>query len=646
MKSEKSRKQRSTRPGTQNGETQIETEIRSPGGKLLATTFSLQNAGFAAALIYSQSDRRRLIEQLSVALDGFYVNLNRKKAIYGFDPVRALGLLHLRVDELSDAEFHENIVEIVARVRDRHLTIRGRAPYGAAAILPFMVETCWENGAKIYVVTKIAAGVALKALKTGARVTHWNGIPIDRYVRLTANLFDGGNEASSLARSIAFLTHRPLNQFGPPLEEWVDLRFSIGGVVAEERFNWSGFDAGGAPTYPGLGRNLTGFGGDLLLADLQNARRVLSAPQSFDTAKRVAPDAPEPGVPVIQGRAANGVIDYGTVPTGVGVFGYVRLWSFAANEVDDLLNALVPILPTLPRNGLILDIRGNTGGYIAAGERVLQLFSAQAIVPARFQFRVTESTREMVAATDTFIAWRTSFEEAFKTGEFYTRGIPIEGNDADYNNVGRKYSGPVILISDALAFSTADMFAAGFIDNDIGKIICTDTNMAAAGGNNWAWGAVRIFNPDFRLNGKLKSEFTAGNLSTEIGDAFNAAGVSLSEKAALSPGAVAGGDTTWTIRDGTLSHIVRDQPWMTSDLAVYLERPVSGIGDLPRDISLSLTVRRAVRVKANEGRILEDMGIEPDIFYQMTFRDIMEENQDLFERAGKELAATADLPSV
>ena len=45
-------------------------------------------------------------------------------------------------------------------------------------------------------------------------------------------------------------------------------------------------------------------------------------------------------------------------------------------RVDDFVNALTPILPTLPQNGLIFDIRGNSGGYIAAGERVLQLFSA------------------------------------------------------------------------------------------------------------------------------------------------------------------------------------------------------------------------------------------------------------------------------
>ncbi|MDM0071635.1 S41 family peptidase [Variovorax sp. J31P207] len=612
--------------------------IHSPGGKLLAKTFALPTPGVAVAPVYPLADRLRLIDQLSVALDSFYVHLERKKAIYGFDPVRALGLLRLQTPALSDAEFHENLVQILARVRDRHVMFFGRATYGIAAVLPFTIETCWDGEGEIYLVTKTDADTVFKSLRPGARVSHWNGIPIDRYVRLTANVFDGGNEAAALARSLAFLTKRPLTQFGPPLEDWVDLRFSFDGVELQERFMWIGFDAAAAPSYPGVGRNLTGFGGDLLLMDLQNARRVLTAPHSFDAAPPKAPVPPSLGVPVILGSIARGVIDYGSVTTSHGTFAYVRFWSFRANDVDDLVNALAPVLATLPQNGLVFDIRGNTGGYIAAGERVLQLLSAQPVVPTRFQFRVTDLTRAMVDASDRFIKWRPSFVEAYRTGEAYTRGIPIEGEDADYNKVGRKYSGPVILISDALAFSTADMFAAGFIDNEIGKVICTDGNMAAAGGNNWTWDVVRIFNPDFRLDGKLKVDFVAGSLSVEIIDAFNTAGVSLSATATLLPGRVDDGDTAWTIHDGSLSHVVRDQPWMSSDLNVYLGRGSSGLDDLPNGVHLSLTMRRALRVRANEGRVLEDVGIVPDVLYRMTVRDVMEHNQDLFERAGQELS--------
>ncbi|MBB4429238.1 hypothetical protein GGD66_007838 [Bradyrhizobium sp. CIR48] len=335
------------------------------------------------------------------------------------------------------------------------------------------------------------------------------------------------------------------------------------------------------------------------------------------------------------------MFDYGTLTTPDGTFAYLRFWSFGANDVDDLVDALVPVLGTLPQNGLVFDMRGNTGGYIAAGERLLQLFSSGPIVPARFQFRITNATRAMAEASDEFARWRPSFVEAFGTGEEYTRGIPIEGDDADYNKVGRKYPGPVVLISDALAFSTADIFAAGFMDNGIGKVIYTDANMAAAGGNNWGWDVVRLFNPDFRIDGKLKVDFTSGKLSKQALDAFNAAGFSLSNGATLSSGRSQFGGTVWTIQDGALSHLVRDVPWMSPDLEIYLAKSPAGLADLPTGVYLSLTMRRALRVKANEGRVLEDVGIVPDIVYHMTLRDVMEKNQDLLDRAGKELIGTA-----
>ncbi|WP_162527129.1 S41 family peptidase [Sphingomonas solaris] len=609
-----------------------ETLLQSPGGQVLAKTFALQAS--TALPVYPIADRLQVLEQLALALEGFYVHLPRKKAIYGFDPVRALGLLRLRATALSDAEFHENLVEIVTRVRDRHVSFAGRSPYGRAAVLPFLVESCWEAGKQVYVVTKLTAGVPIKSLQPGARVTHWNGIAIERYLRLNANMFDGGNEASSLARSLAFLTYRPLAQFGPPLEEWVDIKFTLNGAVLEERFIWAGFDSASAPRYPAVGRNITGYGGDLLLAGLQDARRIQTAPDSFDPAP---PPAKPAGVPTIEGSGAGGVFDYGRVTTVDGTFAYLRFWSFGANNIDDIVNAVAAVLPALPQTGLIFDMRGNTGGYIAAGERVLQLFSAMPVVPARFQFRVTPLTRAMAEATDYFVRWRPSFAEAFSTGDDYTRGIPIEGDDADYNQVGRKYPGPVVLISDALAFSTADMFAAGFIDNRLGKLICTDANMAAAGGNNWRWDVVRMFNPDFRLDASLKADLIAGKLSAAIVDAFNAAGCSLSKKAVLSPGVPDDGDTIWTIQDGALAHSVRDYPWMSATPLVYLARSPAGLTDLPTGFVLGLTIRRAIRVRKNEGRVLEDTGIEPDIFYQMTLRDITDHNQDLLERAGKEL---------
>ena len=131
----------------------------------------------------------------------------------------------------------------------------------------------------------------------------------------------------------------------------------------------------------------------------------------------------------------------------------------------------------------------------------------------------------------------------------------------------------MVLVSDALAFSTADIFAAGFIDNGIGKVICTDANMAAAGGNNWGWDVVRLFNPDFRIDGKLKVDFTSGKLfETSFGRVQRGRLLFVERGNTVVRSLSQFGGTVWTIQDGALSHLVRDVPWMSADLEKFISQ--------------------------------------------------------------------------
>lgn len=615
--------------------TQASTEsLTSSTGKLLARKFDFDRKALISATVYPLPDRRRIVSMLRLCLVNFYVHLKRKEAIYGFDPVQALDLLEPSIDKLNDAEFHQSIVDLVARTRDRHFMFYGRAPIGVSAVLPFTVEQCWLGPDVQYMVTKIDARFTPKYLGVGAVVTHWNGIPIKRYLLLNANVFDGGNKAASLARSIAFLTNRPLNEFASPLEEWVDLTFVLNGKALEERFTWQGFDASEVPVAPSIGRNSSGYGGDFQLLYLQHARRVQFAPKSFDVL--TTSTAPGEGIAQITGRA--GDFDYGSVTTSYGTFGYIRLWNFTADEVDDIAKDFLRVLPLLPQTGLIIDLRGNSGGYIAAGERLLQLFTAKEISPAHFQFRVTPAVQSMVDQWDEFKSWSLSVAEEIVTGEQYTQGFPIEGTVADANQFGQTYYGPVVLIGDALAFSTADIFTAGFIDNEVGKVICTDENMAAAGGNNWLFDIVQLYNPDFHLDPSLQIEFEAGTLSQQVRDKFNQAGASLSEHAVVSAGIPEDGGTVWVITDGSLTHLVRSLPDDSKLLCAYVAKGNFGLQSMPSGIIVSLTMRRCIRVGKNEGQVLEDLGIRPNIIHRMTPRDVLESNQDLNIRASQELS--------
>ena len=171
--------------------------------------------------------------------------------------------------------------------------------------------------------------------------------------------------------------------------------------------------------------------------------------------------------------------------TSHGEFGYMRIHSFMIYDRQQFMQDLIRVLEQLPKDGLIIDVRGNSGGYIEAAEMILQLFTANKIQPELFQFRNTPITLRLAPEP-----WKSSIERSIDTGAIYSSGYPIGGHSYYIDEIsqhGRKYFGPTILITDALSYSTTDIFAAGFQDNNIGPILGTSESSGAGGANVWEY---------------------------------------------------------------------------------------------------------------------------------------------------------------
>jgi hypothetical protein len=82
------------------------------------------------------------------------------------------------------------------------------------------------------------------------------------------------------------------------------------------------------------------------------------------------------------------------------------------------------------------------------------------------------------------LRWVNSIAESVNTGATYSMGFPLQPEEW-CNEVGQVYYGPAILVTDALSYSTTDIFAAGFQDNGIGEILGTSDNTGAGGANMW-----------------------------------------------------------------------------------------------------------------------------------------------------------------
>src|SRR5262249_55479419 len=160
----------------------------------------------------------------------------------------------------------------------------------------------------------------------------------------------------------------------------------------------------------------------------------------------------------------------------------IRVFNFE-KPPRDFVPELLRLVGLVSKRGLIIDVRGNPGGYINAGEQSLQLFTPSQIDPEPAEFINTDLNLAICHRAD-FKAWIESISQAVETGSVYSQGFPLTSAEA-CNNIGQRYYGPVVLIVDALCYSTTDIFSAGFKDHRIGMIIGTSKNTGAGGANVW-----------------------------------------------------------------------------------------------------------------------------------------------------------------
>ena len=139
-------------------------------------------------------------------------------------------------------------------------------------------------------------------------------------------------------------------------------------------------------------------------------------------------------------------------------------------NIDAFLNEVARLLSVLPPAGLVLDVRGNGGGYVIAAEFLLQFLSPRRITPEPFQFVSTPTTTGLAKGVADYGDWKASLEEAVTTGSAYSTAFPLYPADV-VNSVGQVYQGPVVLVTDAQCYSACDIFAAGFQDHEIGPVL-------------------------------------------------------------------------------------------------------------------------------------------------------------------------------
>jgi len=526
----------------------------------------------------TQQEKLQIVDQALLLMDELYVHLPFKRAMYAIDPVQSLKLLRHRLPD--DLDFHEAMISIFMSVRDLHTNYILPQPYrSATAMLPFKLGEYYVDNEPRYII--LATAVNYKSFRPGVPVTHWNGTPIARAVKLNARSQAGGNEAARHARGLQRMTVRPLMMSLPPTEDWIDVRYlDADGNALERRFRWnvvrppvvrlpesSGEDLSadtigylmtlGIDTENELVNHIieTIFEPKQMQIDEDILRFLKSGPQS---GTRSGASETVSGPDFNKVSKMPNVFRFNKVNTPKGEIGRIQIRTFGVRDPDAFVAEFVRIASLLPQDRLVIDVRNNGGGNIIAGEKLLQTLTDSTIEAERLHFINTSLVLKMAEATPAwFSKWLPSLRRAVMTGAIYSQGLPLIEQEG-YNQIGRQYPGKVLLITDAFCYSTTDIFAAGFRDHKIGPILGTADNTGAGGANVFDW----------RLVNYLCSRLD-------------------------------------------------DNP---------IQLPSSGA-------SFRVAIRRTTRVGENAGVPLEDLGVEPDEVHRRTLTDLTENDTELYAHA-------------
>jgi len=399
---------------------------------------SLHAVEDAACAAPAEDADRRLIEGALRAFDQICVHLPDRRA-RGIDPLPRL--CALAADRpASPTRLYRTLQEIFAAFGDRHTRLVLPATESRHfAALPFTVGACWDQGVMALLVT----GSADPRLRPGDRLHCWNGQPIAAALDAHGVWQLGANSAARIAKAVQTLTIRPLALLPQPQEQAVAIEVETASGTRRMTVDWQ------VATAEALARTCAAWG------------------------------PPEPDF-----EAVTGDLRHRRLATPAGDIGWIRIASLQA-PADHLLPLLADLLQRQPRTGVVIDLRGCEEGLVQTGERMLGLFTDRPVTPLGFQLRPTDWMRDLANHSPALAPWREPIEAARRAGDSHTGTRPLTPPQS-IGLPGRHYTGPVIVLVDALTYSTAEMFAAGVQDHRIGKVIGVAQRTGGGGGSAWS----------------------------------------------------------------------------------------------------------------------------------------------------------------
>jgi hypothetical protein len=598
----------------------LEKELSALGTPLLRRVQPLRDfRALAEKKPLSRRQRALLLDQARLLFENVYSHMPFKREIYELArPLETIEQVREKLDHLGETEFHASMIAAFSLVRDAHTLYGLPSPYrGAVAFLPFQMRCVIVDGRRHYLVSRVIkgedGGFGHPAFGPGVEILEWNDQEIDEHVQRVAEKLPGGNTSARFTRGSLHSTVRPLTYCQFPSSEAVEILYRPAGASQPMRIRlpWgvACFPKGAA--FPNSSFSLSMVhshlhGGSRSLHHLDHRRRERhwrehrdSPAADFHQVSHI-PDAFEFQY---TGGQRKDPIDLAHLadPARPGArFGYVHIRQFSdgvgdSGSTDALVEEFRRILTLLDReapDGLVLDIRSNPGGDIRAAERMLQMLTPGPITPENFHLPNTPAILEVLR--------RLRSAKAASDAGTLSEAEDVLVNDAIIELAAW------LVDADRRPFpESPDRLTSGFPltdpakANEIGQLYQGPVALLIDG---VTYSAADIFAAGFQDH----------HIGPVIGAVESTGG---------------GGANVWSHDD--LRRKLGPKPGMK-------------VKKLPRDVTMTVALRRCMRVNHNQELPVEDRGVHIDLRYQPeSVEDVLEGMHGMVRFACKRLGGVA-----
>ena len=451
---------------------------------------------------YTAADRQTLADQAYLFMNELFVHRDVKVKDFGTsaDPVPALKALKEEASGLSNEEFHKKISSTFKNLHDLHTNYLAPRPLACGiTFIPLKFESVTDTKTRWFLFTRNSEAVVvsgkLKAqaqdtdgIEIGDQLISINGKPVDDVLSELKKVSGGANPDAMRVRAVEMLSMRSLRSHEVPQEDELKLVLLRGKEKIEKTVPWYAYRnleceasvSNEENTQEDTNRDfnpskLLNMGVDEFQ---KRYNKIFASPTLITKANKWAGESP-----------LDEIFEMAALNTPAGMIGYIQLkemsWDNPNLDVATVVEGFRRAIENRLSGaiGLVVDVRGNPGGYIVFAEKLVQLFSKKEVEPTRVQMLANKLNEDIfLAANGEDNRWSTAIRGAMKSGSNMIEPLAITSK-TEANSLGQIWFRPVVVLTDAACFSACDLFAAGMQDNGAGIILGVHQTTGAGGAN-------------------------------------------------------------------------------------------------------------------------------------------------------------------